>query len=88
MHESIAEVTKFLEIDELSPWSSDVKASDQVLDRIFRLFFKKLSLPLQLRKSDYHLLAGFVPVEKIDVEITEKLDAIVATAKKAKPRKD
>lgn len=86
MHESIAEVTKFLEIDELSPWLPDVKASDQVLDRIFRLYFKKLALPLQLRKSDYHLLASFVPVEQIDSEITEKLDAIVATAQKAKPR--
>ncbi len=88
MYESIEEVTKFLEIDELSPWSPDVKASDQVLDRIFRLFFKKLSLPLQLRKSDYHLLASFVPTEKIDAEIKEKLDAIVETAKKAKPRLD
>jgi hypothetical protein len=29
-----------------------------------------------------------VPAEKIDAEITEKLDAIVKTAKKAKPRED
>lgn len=86
MRGTIAEVTKLLEIDELEPWSSDVKASDQVLDRVFRLFFKKLALPLQLRKSDYHILAGLVPKERLDVEITEKLDAIVAVAKKSKPR--
>jgi hypothetical protein len=29
-----------------------------------------------------------VPTEKIDAEIKEKLDAIVETAKKAKPRLD
>ncbi|MCI0513810.1 AAA family ATPase [candidate division KSB1 bacterium] len=88
MHAAIAEVTKLLEIDDLSPWSADVKASDQVLDRIFRLYFKKLSLPLLLRKSNYNLLANFLPIEKIDREIIEKLDAIVATASRAKPRVD
>ena len=86
MREAIAEVTKLLEIDELDPWSPNVKASDQVLDRVFRLFFKKLKLPLQLRKSDYHILAGLVPKKDLDGEIKEKLDAIVAVAEKAKPR--
>ena len=86
MREAIADVTKLLEIDDLNPWSPDVKATDQVLDRVFRLFFKKLKLPLQLRKSDYHILASLVPKERLDGEITEKLDAIVAVAKKSKPR--
>jgi len=86
MRESIAEVTKLLEIDELLPWTADVKASEEVLDRVFRLFFKKLELPLQLRKSEYHILAGLNPKEHLDIEITEKLDAIVETAKKARPR--
>jgi len=86
MIQAIAEVTKLLEIDELSPWSSDVKASDEVLDRVFKLFFKKLELPLQLRKSEYHILAGLMPKQKLDAEITEKLDVIAAMAKKAKPR--
>jgi ABC-type transport system involved in cytochrome c biogenesis ATPase subunit len=86
MRDAIADVMKLLEIDELDPWSPDVKASEQVLDRVFRLFFKKLALPLQLRKSDYHILAGLVPKERLDAEITEKLDAIVVVAKKSKPR--
>lgn len=88
MRDAIADVTKLLEIDELDPWSPDVKASEQVLDRVFRLYFKKLALPLQLRKSDYHILAGLVPKEKLDAEITEKLDAIVAVAKKSTPMTD
>lgn len=86
MRVAIAEVTKSLEeMDDLDPWSPDVKATDQVLDRVFRLFFKKLALPLQLRKSDYHILAGLTPKEKLDVEISEKLNAIVAVARQAKP---
>ena len=85
MREAIAKVTELLEIDGLAPWSPDVKASDEVLDRVFKLFFKKLRLPLQLRKSEYHLLAGLVSREKLDGEITEKLDAIVTVARKAKP---
>jgi len=88
MREAIEEVTKLLEIDELAPWSPDVKATDQVFDRVFRLFFKKLGLPLQLRKSEYHVLASLMPREELDGEITEKLDAIVTVAKKAKPKTD
>lgn len=86
MVQSIAEVTKLLEIDDLNPWSPDVKASEEVLDRVFRLYFKKLNLPLQLRKSGYHLLASLVPRARLDPEITEKLDAIVTIARLAKPR--
>jgi len=88
MREAIEEVTKLLEIDDLAPWSPDVKATDEVFDRVFRLFFKKLGLPLQLRKSEYHVLAGLMPREELDGEITEKLDAIVTVAKKAKPKTD
>lgn len=85
MEDAIGEVTHFLEIDEKSPWSSEVKASDEVLDRIFRIFFKKLNLPLSFRKRDYHLLTGFLSKQQIDQEVVEKLDAIVATANRAKP---
>jgi len=86
MREAIAEVTKFLKTDDLGPWSPDVKSSDQVLKRVFKIFFEKLDLPLPFQKSDYHTLASLVPRERLDPEITEKLDAIVAVAKRAKPR--
>lgn len=87
MQKAIMEVMKLLEIDDLAPWSPDVKATDEVLDRVFKLFFKKLNLPIIFRKADYHVLAGLVPKDEIDTEITHKLDAIVKVAKKAKPRK-
>ncbi len=87
MEKVIVDVTHFLEIDEKSPWSSDVKATDEVLDRIFRVFFKEINLPLSFRKRDYHLLAGFLSKQQIDQEVVEKLDAIVEVASRAKPVK-
>ncbi len=85
MGKAIAEVTHLLEIDEKSPWSPDVKATDEVLDRIFRIFFKEIVLPLSFRKRDYHLLADFLSKQHIDREVVEKLDAIVEIAARAKP---
>lgn len=87
MEKAIADVTHLLEIDERSPWSPDVKATDEVFDRIFRVFFKEIKLPLSFRKRDYHLLAGFLSKQQIDPEVVQKLDAIVETALRAKPLK-
>jgi hypothetical protein len=87
MREAIREVTDALKtLGRPDPWSSDTKASDDFLDPVFKKFFEKRNLPLQLRKSDYHTLAGLVPAADLDKEISAKLDAIVATAKKARPR--
>ncbi len=66
-------------------WWRDVKASDDFLDRLFDSYFKKLGLPNLMRKSDYHLLAKFIPKQMIDNEVKEKLDAIVETASSAQP---
>ncbi|MGH9899593.1 MAG: AAA family ATPase [Pyrinomonadaceae bacterium] len=87
MREAIAEVTEALQtLNKPDPWLPDIKATDDFLDPLFKKFFQKLRLPLQLRKSEYHVLASLVPREALDGEITEKLDAIVAVAAKAKPR--
>ena len=68
-----------------SSWSN-MKASDELLDRIFAAYLGKLSLPISLmNKSDYHDLARFVPDELIDPEITKVLDDIYAASQKAKP---
>jgi hypothetical protein len=75
-------------LDQPRPWSPDIKASDEFLDILFKKFSKTLNLPLVLRKSDYYQLARFLPKDQIDPEIKEKLDAIVAVAKRAKPRGD
>jgi hypothetical protein len=84
MEESIQEVIKAIETFEKPPaWSKDIKATDDFLDPLFKVYFKKIGLPLVLRKTDYYLLAALLRKEQIDAEITAKLDAIVAVAKKA-----
>ena len=68
------------------PWSPDIKATDDFLDPLFRLFFEKLGLPNLLRKSDYYVLARFLTQADIDAEVAQKLDAIVDVAAQAHPR--
>ncbi len=87
MREAIAEVTgAFQTLNKPDSWSPDIKASDESLKPLFEWYFQKLGLPLQLRKSEYHILASLVPKEELDAEVTQMLDAIVAVAKKATPR--
>jgi hypothetical protein len=87
MNEAIEEVTKALTtLNKPDPWSSDIKASDDFLDPLFKSYFKKLSLPLLLRKTEYHLLARLMPKGQIDPEVSEKLDVIEEVAGKAVPR--
>ena len=67
-----------------SPFSGEVKASDDFLSPLFRNFAKALGTPLELRKADFHKLVPFIPEDEIDPEIREKLDAIHAVAMMAK----
>lgn len=80
MQDSIDEVTNALEkLRSVSPWDPDTKVSDDFLKPLFQEYFKKLGLPNIMDKKNFHELAYFVPLEKIDPEIKEKLDAIVET---------
>jgi|GEM_PF-2777972 len=71
-----------------SPWSSDIKVTDEFLDPLFDEYFSKLRLPNLLRKSEYYSLAELVPIDKIHPEIGEKLDAILKVASNAKIREN
>jgi Fe-S cluster assembly ATPase SufC len=87
MRDAVAEVSTALKtLNKPDPWSVDIKASDEFLEPLFKKFFEKLKLPLQLRKSEYQVLASLASKNKLDHEIAEKLDAIVAVAQRAKPR--
>lgn len=84
MEEAIKKVMDALEVTgRPSPWSSDIKATDDFLDPLFLNYFKILGRENVLKKSSYSLLASLVPKEKIDQEIIEKLDAIVNCSKRA-----
>ena len=62
-----------------------MKASDDLLDRLFETYFKRVGLPNLMRKSNYHELAPLVPGDLIPAELVQKLDAIVGIAESAKP---
>jgi AAA domain, putative AbiEii toxin, Type IV TA system/AAA ATPase domain len=68
-------------------WSPDTKATDDVLDPIFRRYFELTKEPLRFRKADYHGLVRFVPDTEMDPEVAQKLDTILAIAQRAQPRK-
>jgi energy-coupling factor transporter ATP-binding protein EcfA2 len=86
MEEVIRQVEGALRTLGKDPWSTDIKASDDFLDPLFKQFYKSLDLPDLMSKTDYHALAAFVPANAIDPEIGQALDAIVAVASLAKPR--
>jgi len=87
MEESIGEIMDAMDkLGKGSPWGINSKVSDDFLDPLFKIYFKKLNLYNIMAKKNFHELANFVPIEKIDLEIKEKLDAIVQIAKSAKPK--
>lgn len=89
MEESIAAIEAALvALSKPSPWGSDIKASDDFLDPLFKNFYERLGLPNLMRKTDYHTLAPHVLETAIGVEVRAKLDLIVQTAAQAKPRID
>ncbi len=71
--------------DPEDPYWANTKVTDDYLDLVFEEFFERLKIPNRMRKGGYHRLARFVPKERIDPEITEKLDRILAVAQAAHP---
>lgn len=89
MRETIEEMINAMKtLGKGSPWDKDTKVSDEFLIPLFREFFKKLGHYNVMDKKNFHELARFVSKEKIDPEVKEKLEAIVAAARAAKPRVD
>lgn len=67
-----------------SPWSPEIKATDEFLDPLFENYYEALGLANQMRKANYHLLADYVPRDQIAPEISTALDAILDVAQRAK----
>ena len=86
MEEAIAEIEKALDtLGRGSPWSPDIKVSDDFLDPLFESFFKRLGLENLIRKTNYHTLVQYVPADQIDPEVSQVLDGILEIANQAKP---
>ncbi len=63
-----------------SPWSADIKASDDFLIPLFQAYHEKLALPNLMAKRNFHVLAAHVPEQEIAPEVRQKLDAIARVA--------
>lgn len=86
MRETIVELSAALQtLRRTTPWSPDIKATDDFLDPLFVRYFERLGLPNMMRKTDYHVLASSVRREDMDPEIVGVLDAISRTAQAASP---
>lgn len=86
MQECIEEIEKALKtLGKGSPWDNDAKVSDDFLTPLFEQFFRSLGISNMMAKKNFHELAYLVPENRLDLEIREKLDAIVSVAKSAKP---
>lgn len=82
----LTEITHALTItSKPDPWGPDIKVTDDFLDPLFKLFYERLGTPQQIFKRDYHGLADAIPLEEIDREIVEVLDAVLAAANNARP---
>lgn len=68
-----------------SPWSPDIKVTDDFLDPLFKNYYTRLGVPQLIYKRGYHMLATHLESSEIDPEIGEKLDAIAETADQAHP---
>jgi ABC-type taurine transport system ATPase subunit len=86
MEKSIAEIEAAMEVlGKGSPWSFTTKVSDDFLEPLFENFFKRLDLPNLMRKTQYHVLARYVPRQQIDREVEQVLSGIEAVAAAAHP---
>ena len=86
MEKKIEEIEKAREtLGQESPWSPDIKVTDDFLDRLFEIIFDELEIPNLMQKTNYHTLVQHVPVQQIDPEVTEVLDSILEVANKAVP---
>ena len=86
MEKKIEEIEKAREtLGQESPWSPDIKVTDDFLDRLFETVFDELEIPNLMQKTNYHTLVQYLPAEQIDPEVTDVLDAILEVAQRAVP---
>ncbi len=88
MLEAIQEINDALSaLGKPTGWSSDVKASDEFMEPVFRRFSDKLGIPLVARKGRFYELVKLMKPEEVDAEVREKLDLIHDIATRSQPRK-
>ncbi|MEW5735597.1 MAG: AAA family ATPase [Thermodesulfobacteriota bacterium] len=84
MQDSIQEMTiSMIDVGLGDPWSDDTKVSDHFLDGLFRKYYSKLGQYNLMNKTNFHILAKYVPDTLIHPEVIEKLERIVIVSNSA-----
>lgn len=83
MQEAIHEVSDALQTLGESLWSSDRKASEQILPQVLQRYAGKVAEHRSLSKGSYYTLIDFQSPDSIDPEVIEVLDAIAQVAELA-----
>jgi AAA domain, putative AbiEii toxin, Type IV TA system/AAA ATPase domain len=87
MESSISEVEAAMAtLGKGSPWSPNTRVSEDFLEPLFEMFFKKLRLPNLMHKTNYHVLARHTPRSLIAEEVSEVLSLIEEVSSKARPQ--
>lgn len=87
MEQTMNDIEKaMIKLRKASPWDPMTKVTDDFLNPLFEEFFDQIKLPNLMWKTGYHELARYLKKDQIEPEVSEKLDAIVQVARKAKPR--
>ncbi len=58
------------------PWWNYAKLSEEWLPEIFEAFYRAMGVPIDFYKRDYYQLISHMNPERVDPEVTEKLDLI------------
>ena len=84
MHSAIDEVEAAMGVlGKGTPWNHNTKVSNDFLDPLFERYFEILRLPNIMRKKSYYELAEHTPLDEIDSEVIDKLEAISSIAERA-----
>ncbi len=87
MDASISEIEAAAESLNKPPiWSPEAKASDEVLEPIFRAYARRLGVPLEYRKRDFYELVRVMKPTEVDQEVVSKLDDIASICRRRMPR--
>lgn len=87
MLQSIEEFEKAFQITNgKSPWDNEVKASEEVLEKLLNNYFLKLNMSgATLSKGRYYEISEYIEPTTLDNEILEKLEKILEISKKSTP---
>lgn len=83
MQEAITQIEQALNMLGKNPWDPSTKVSDEFLTPLFKQFYKNLGWYNEMSKTNFHVLASFVPLIAIDDEIKRALDTIYEVAQRA-----